>query len=172
VKSLAGTLAAPLRPAVFRGLPIAGYRVSGDGRVWSDKSRRFLKAYATGSGYLALALCRDGEVVRVYLHHLVAEAFIGTRPDGADVCHNDGNRGHNAFWNLRYGTRADNLADRDEHGTAQRGERNPAAKLTDSQAGEIRVRRAAGEPLRDLAAEFGVCESAVSRIASGKRRAR
>jgi len=169
VKTAVGTLAAPFLPVIFRGRVVIGYRVSSDGLVFSDKSEKFLKPSLVG-GYLALSLCRDGAILRAYIHHLVAEAFIGPRPDNFDVCHNDGIRHHNFVENLRYASRSDNLADREMHGTSQRGERNPSAKLTDRQADEIRVRRAAGEPLKILAAEFGVREPAISRIANGKRR--
>ena len=159
------------RQVLVRGIPVHGYRVLADGRIWSEKTKRFLVPYGTGRrGYLAVALRHDGKTIRALVHHLVAEAFIGPRPVGFDVCHNDGVLLHNQASNLRYATRSENLADREAHGTSQRGERNPAAKLTNSQAEELRRRRARGEHLRPLALHFGITESAVSRIFCGTRR--
>lgn len=51
------------------------------------------------------------------VHVLVARAFLGPRPEKLDVCHNNGDRLDNRLDNLRYGTRKENMTDRDEHGT-------------------------------------------------------
>lgn len=148
------------------------YLIYSNGQVWSEKSSRFLKPSPSGKrGYLAVSLRHEDTTLRAYVHTLVADAFIGPRPAGYDVCHNDGTVTNNAYYNLRYASRADNLSDREAHGTAQRGERNPAATLTDEEAAEIRRRRRSGENLRPLADYFGVRESTISRIANGVRRA-
>lgn len=155
----------------YKDVPgFSSYRVGDDGSIWSNVTGKRLKPYSAGVGYLAVALRRDGKTCRRFVHFLVAAAFLGPRPSGADVCHRDGNRTNNVATNLRYGTRSSNLADRDAHGTHQRGERNPGAKLTNQQADEIKRRRASGEPLLALAREFNVRESTVSRIANGVRR--
>ena len=52
----------------------------------------------------------------------------------------------------------------------QRGSRNPYAKLTDAQVAEIRARRANGEELIPIAADFGISIGHVSAIALGKTR--
>lgn len=146
-----------------------GYSISEHGLVWSDLSGCCLRWWLA-KGYAVLKLRRGGRTVCVSVHRLVAEAFIGPRPDGMDVCHNDNNRLNNHYANLRYDTRRGNLADRDRHGTHQRGERNPSAKLTNEEADSIRVARLNGEPLKSIAARYQVRESTVSRIANGKRR--
>ncbi len=51
------------------------------------------------------------------IHHLVAETFIGPRPEGAWVLHNNGDPEDNRPENLRYGTAAENTADSVKHGT-------------------------------------------------------
>lgn len=53
-------------------------------------------------------------------------------------------------------------------GTAQRGEANHRSKLTEADVLEIRRRLSTGEKGRALAAEFGVHESIVSEIKSGR----
>ena len=47
-----------------------------------------------------------------YVHHLIAEAFIGPRPDGMQVCHIDDNGFNNVITNLTYGDREMNEIDR------------------------------------------------------------
>lgn len=47
-----------------------------------------------------------------YVHHLMAEAFLGPRPAGVLVLHKDDVGFHNTIDNLRYGDRDENEADR------------------------------------------------------------
>lgn len=47
---------------------------------------------------------------------LVAEAFLGPRPDGLEVCHGDGIATNNRPENLRYDTHSANLIDDIGHG--------------------------------------------------------
>lgn len=65
-----------------------------------------------------LKLGGAGRTVRV--HQLVTEAFIGPRPDGMEVCHDDGDPRNNRVDNLRYDTHAANSQDRIKHGTQAR----------------------------------------------------
>lgn len=44
-----------------------------------------------------------------YVHDLVAEQFIGPRPEGYDIDHVDGNRSNNHYTNLEYVTRQENI---------------------------------------------------------------
>ena len=100
-----------------------GYEVSDLGqvastRVWRGKpGRRLLRPAPNGrSGHLKVWLSSTPRQVSRYVHHLVAEAFIGPRPDGLLVCHNDDNPSNNAVWNLRYGTYSDNEYDKVRNG--------------------------------------------------------
>lgn len=103
------------------------YEVSNLGRVRSldrtiisknGRSRRFsgkiLSPVLDGSGRLRCRLS-GGEFRRV--HVMVAEAFIGERPSGMLVCHNDGDPFNNNVTNLRYGTPSANNLDKVKHGT-------------------------------------------------------
>ena len=49
---------------------------------------------------------------KVYVHHLVAEAWHGPRPDGSLALHADDNPENPAAENLRWGSHADNAQDR------------------------------------------------------------
>ena len=58
--------------AGFEGL----YAVTSCGKVWSYRSKKFLKPAATHGGYLQVFLYADGKRHNCYVHRLVAEAYI------------------------------------------------------------------------------------------------
>ena len=169
-----------------RWLPIVGwaqfYEVSSLGRIRSldrviidtcrgGERRRFisgrlLSPRVDSRGYASLPLYGGGATKRKYAHSLVAAAFLGPRPEGHDVAHNDGNPSNNALSNLRYATRADNMADCVAHGTRHTGEMSPAAKLSAADVREIRKVRG---NLAILAKHYGIGKMQVSRIQRGLR---
>ena len=64
-----------------------------------------------------MSLYTQGKNKIRYVHSLVAESFIGPRPEGMEVCHNDGDPTNNHLDNLRYGTSSGNELDKVRHGT-------------------------------------------------------
>ena len=108
-----------------------GYQVSDHGRVrsvdrtvtYSDGQVRRYKGkilrtpLSKMGGYPHVNLWNRGESQVRYVHSLVAETFIGPRPEGTEVCHNDGNPTNNHVANLRFGTQSENTLDRVAHGT-------------------------------------------------------
>lgn len=121
---------------------------------------RMLRPGLDTAGYRQV--CVGGQQRRV--SSLIAEVFLGPRPKGMEVCHNDGSRTNDAAVNLRYDTRAGNQADSLKHGTRPLGEQRHLAKLTSAKAIEIRIRWAFGEMQKDLAAEFGVAPNTIKQL--------
>lgn len=156
---------------VVPGLPL--YEVSSFGSVRSWAVRGFLGRRAKKSTLLTPSLHREG-YLRVKLgrergaesvHVLVALAFIGPKGD-AEVCrHLDNNPTNNVPWNLAWGTQAENMADKERHGTAQKGERNANAKLT---ADDVRAIRASTEVARVLAKRYGISRGRVATLKTGR----
>ena len=103
-----------------------------------------------------------------YIHALVAEAFLGPRPVGMQVAHNDGDHRNNAADNLRYATPRENNGDKRKHGTNRKGESHPGAKLNVDEIAGIRRALAMGFKQKDIAAAVGVTRSNISHIATGK----
>jgi len=103
------------------------------------------------------------------VHTFVALAFIGKRQSGMQIRHIDGNRNNNRLSNLCYGTVSENANDKRAHGTMTLGEKSPAAKLTERQVREIRIRAKAGEIQKRLSEEYGVNPMQISRIIRGER---
>lgn len=144
------------------------YEVSDHGRVRSYKQwrgspvPRILIPTIGKKGYPFVGI--DGIPGR-QVHSLVLEAFVGPRPTGAVTRHLDGNRANSRLNNLAWGTRAENEADKINHGTDNRGERHGMAKLTTDQ---VKAIREAFGSHRVIADRFGICQSHVSVIRSGK----
>lgn len=105
------------RPVVgFEGL----YEVSSLGRVRSlprltamkngraRHTRGGLLAAAIGDRYSSVCLKHEGRSRTVRVHVLVAESFLGPRPEGYDVCHGNNDGHDNRLANLRYDTHRNN----------------------------------------------------------------
>jgi hypothetical protein len=117
--------------------PIVGnewYSVSSFGRVLStapagngrDRTPRLVTPRPNTNGYLRIPLAepdRPGRPRSRYIHHLVAEAFLGPRPAGLKVRYIDGDALNNALSNLKYGTHSENELDKVRHGTHQAARR-------------------------------------------------
>lgn len=101
-------------------------------------------------------------------HRLAFELATGIHPDALKVCHTCDNPPCCNPAHLFLGTQAENLFDMRTKGRSARGSRHPFARLSETQAVEIRVRRAAGERGRVLAAEYGISEASVSDIVHGR----
>lgn len=59
-------------------------------------------------GYKYFQIQRDKKRINKLFHHLVAEYFIGLRPDGLVIDHIDRNKLNNSVTNLRYVTQKEN----------------------------------------------------------------
>lgn len=113
-------------------------------------------------GYSFVNLVKNGRVNSIKVHILVAEAFLGQRPDGYDVCHKNGNKKDNAVDNLEYGTRSKNNLDN----YRINGCVNKNQKLTIDEVREIKQQLQQGVSQRKLALKYGVCKSTIAAIKS------
>lgn len=146
--------------------PVPGrteYEVSSLGRVRTQ--HRELRRSRTSAGYYTVTL----RAATTYVHHLVAEAFIGPRPVGAVVRHGRGGSLDNSTTNLSYGSQSDNLRDGVEFGAVPVGEGVHNARLTDGQVRVIRdLHAVGGYSYRQLAAAFEVGASTIAAVVRGR----
>lgn len=100
------------RNLVFKPFPIKldgyedKYKVSNDGRVWSEYLQDFMKPYYSKGGYMRVKVNFRDRNKKFMVHRLVAMAFIpNSNPDEfTQVDHIDSNRTNNCVENLRWVT--------------------------------------------------------------------
>lgn len=102
-------------------------------------------------------------------HRVALILWSGVNPPdkqaGHGPCHN---RGCVNPYHLDWITPAQNHADKERDGTAQKGVRHPRTQLTEADVRGIRDRRASGEIYRTIAADYGLTISAIYFICAGK----
>ena len=144
------------------------YYVSDLGRLYSDGSnggrRGIIKHGDNGRGYRMAIFCVNSVKKPVYVHRLVAEAFVsGKTNDRCHVNHIDGNRSNNNATNLEWVTRSENMrhsVDVLGHKTAK-GFISACRKLTDEQ---VRAIRRDTRPEKVVAADYGVGHTTIFNV--------
>lgn len=142
-----------------------GYGADDKGTIWSTHGRmpKPLKPWRKKCGHLCASLRREGRTYRILVHRFVLELFVGPCPPQMEARHKNGIPTDNRLDNLEWNTRSVNTVDRYYH-----SQPSGRAKLRPDQAAEIKQRRLAGESAASLALTFGVTETTVSHIATGK----
>ena len=168
----------PLTAARLVARPVAGFAhmlATLDGRVLSTARR-----VRRGRGTMLLrdkfiAQQDTGKTIKVNVPSgnkrgvlnvgaAMLRAFIGPPPTPVhECCHVNGDYRDNRLSNLKWGTRAENMADAVRHGTVV-GRR---AKLSLRKAAAIRERLAAGDSKHAVAAEFGVSWQTIHDVGRG-----
>lgn len=156
------------------------YEVSSIGRVRCLRSNHWVRqhdvpffksASLDSAGYPQTGLVLDdGRKVTRKIHLLVATAFHGDRPTGAQCNHKDGVKANSIATNLEWLSVADNCRHAWATGLhkSMRATAHPHAKLTYEQADTIRQRYAARERTQTgLANEYGVSQRVIWRIVQG-----
>lgn len=143
-----------------RGLDRVVYR----GEVAICRKGMILTLQKHPQGYSFIKLSRDGKQTLQYVHRLVAAAFLdeSSNPLANEVNHKDGNKANNAVENLEWVTRRENVHHATVNGLMG------SAKLTASNVIDIRKAANDGVLQADIAARYGVCFSAISKIVTGK----
>lgn len=161
-----------------------GYEVSDHGRVrsyytpkntgiWHTATtpQKILKPRIKTNGYHTVII-RDtqGKQLDKTIASLVLLTFVGPRPDGMDVCHNNDDPSNNRLDNLRYDTRQNNILDIPAEKRRQMVKVDRRF-LNDHMVTAILKRLSKGECAAELAREYGISEATVSRWKNGNRRA-
>lgn len=154
---------APRGVSLLERLEFYGWEVTESGCwEWSG--------YAGASGYGQI--WHGGRTLTV--SRCAYEVWVGPIPDGTSVCHTCDNPPCINPEHLWLGTPADNARDKVAKGRDNNpfGEHHYGSKSTTDQVTEMRRRRAGGEILRTIATDMNVSLSTVSKICTGRNRAR
>lgn len=100
-------------------------------------------------------------------HRFAYEFTNGPIPEGLVVCHRCDNHLCVRPDHLFLGSQAENLRDMCSKERQAKGARNANARLTDEAVAELRERARSGEPLKELAAEFGIGRTTASSVVRG-----
>lgn len=167
---LAGDLQIDERGRVWRVAVRRKDRWGGPARSVPCARRR---AEKISGPYFQVRAMFDGKRTNALAHRLVWRHFFGPIPDGLTVNHENGVKTDNRPENLELATYAEQTRHaREVLGVGmmdQQGEANYQSKLTEADVLEIRRRRESGEPLKTIAAAFGVSDRTVSKVARRQR---
>lgn len=186
------TVVAPLNREddIYPAVEAGELTIDSSGRIWRVAARRWdrwtsdvrtipcapRRAENETGKYLQVRVMFGGVRVHALAHRLVWRHVYGSIPQGLTVNHKNGRWADNRPVNLELATPAEQTRHAREvlrRGRLdQFGSRNSMSKLTTEQVQEICSRRADGELLTALAAEFGVAQQTISKIARGERRSR
>lgn len=153
--------------------PVVGYEgiyeVSSLGRVKRIvPTERMKKPTKNSRGYLLVVLFKDSVGKMIYVHALVARAFIGSRPTpGHEVNHKNAIKTVNHADNLEYLTKKENMQHSVMMGCHEIGTRNHAAKLNPAKVRRIRKWLAKGRSMESIGKMFGVAGSTIREIKLG-----
>ena len=165
----------------YREIPgYEGYFVSRDGDVRSQHGRwcrtenrwRKLKIQISRMGYPEVELAAGHRRIArrlVRVHTLILISFEGPRPEGMEALHGDDDPMNCCLDNLRWGTRAENDADKVKHGRTIRGNRHPLRKLSEDDIPEVRRLLASGMLQREIAVIYGVTRKCINDVNCGRR---
>ena len=121
--------------------------------------------------YLNVVLCKYGKMKIFRVHKIVAEAFIGDRPEKFTINHKDGNKLNNHFSNLEYMSFGDNNRHAFLNGLMNNvlGSKNHLSKLKEMDAKNIRnLRKECGISYRKIADMFNITIPNVHSIVKNK----
>jgi hypothetical protein len=164
-------------------LPVPGYEsrylISDLGNVIAINYQRrgkpkHLVLYLHPSGYYKVTLTKDGKWKVFSVHVLAMLAFVGPRPPNLHINHMSCIKTDNRLVNLEYCTGLENSqhALRNGRYAPAHGENHYLSRLKIADVIDIKRKVSEGIPQKDIAKEFGICQSHVSVIASGRRRTR
>jgi len=152
------------------------YSISNFGRAKRTKSGqhthdgKLLKPALDKDGYQVINLIEDGRRRTLKIHRIVLGSFIGQCPEGMQVNHKDGDKTNNCLENLEYVTPSENMRHALKTGlrVPPRGEDQWRSKLTEEDVRKIRLLLTEGVTQRLIADRYNICQSAISKIATGK----
>lgn len=148
------------------------YSISNFGRVRSERTKQgtlkgmILKNMVNRKGYYFIDLLGKSRTI----HSIVAESFIGIKPNGMTINHKDCIKSNNHPSNLEYISNLENMRHAFRNGRFKnvyhpRGEDSASSKITEKQVKYIRKNHIPYKvSFRELGDKFGISASTVAEI--------
>lgn len=136
------------------------YEVSSLGKIKNIKTGKFLKCPTNNAGRPRMTACHNGAMKDLYVHQVVAAAFLGPCPRGLEINHINGDKADNRSKNLEYVTHFENV---------RKSFLNQQKKLKINIQQVYAIRRSIEHP-RVLAAKYSVSTDTIHKVRSGKMR--
>jgi len=143
------------------------YKVNEYGEVFklTNKGLKKMKNQIDKNGYQVLTFNFANKVFNRKIHRLVAIHYIPNPLNKRCVNHIDGIKTNNHISNLEWVTHSENMIHATKIGIANnKGELNPAAKISNIQRKEIKELRLKGKLLTEIASIYGLSFQHVSTI--------
>lgn len=152
----------------LKSLPKIRTGISRSGHPTIRKYKERISGPYKGSRYQIVSLFKDGKAYPHLMHRLVASHFIPNPDNLPEVNHKDGNKTNNNSDNLEWTDRAGNSI----HSTRVLG-KNIGSKasnviLNEEEVMEIVFKIQKGMTQAEVASEYGVSRSTVSKIMQGR----
>jgi len=131
-----------------------------------ETPEKILSKLSSGRGYLFVRLVKNKDKGKTKLiHRLVAEAFLGCKPNNYQVNHKNFDRSDNRLENLEWCTAKENVRYTAEYNRHLHGERHHKAKLKEKDVLKIRQDN---KSAKKLALMFNVDKSNILQIKAMK----
>lgn len=174
-----------------RWLPVNGYEhyyaISDHGRVMALErkiidslgisrrmKRKIIRPTLSKNGYHFVGLYKENKGIKVSVHSLVLNHFIGSSPSNIHQCnHKDGVKTNNHYSNLEWVTPKQNVLHSFKvlNKTVLSGNDHPNTKLKDHEVKAIRELYAEGEYTQlEISKAFGVSHCHINNIINNKKR--
>jgi hypothetical protein len=140
------------------------------GRTNGYKDRVLSANVSSNARYRRVSLLKNHERFDKHIHDIVADIFIGKKPNGMHVNHKDGNKLNNHIDNLEYVTPAENIRHAQRTGLMKKqyGEHTSGAKITDEDVLKIIELRKKGYSIGKLITMFPVKVQTLAHIFHGR----
>ena len=149
------------------------YEVNENGTIFRNvKSKKQLKIkldfHHSEKGYYTTFVHMGGrssesKIIRVPIHKVVAECWLGDKPEGYEIDHKDRNSRNNDYRNLRYVTKSEQMKNRDHSNISKTGsinlenarmERAKGVKIINTNTGEEKVFDSYADTARYISSEY------------------
>lgn len=151
-------------------VPVVGYEehylVTTEGRVFTLRKNRFMKAQDNMFGYLKVSLFKDKKLKSFKVATLVANAFLTKDSKNLNINHKNGNKHDNRLDNLEYTTQSQNCRHALHFLKVKRTHRD--VFLTEKEVVVIKKLLKCKTPHQKIAKLFDCSRAHITNISNGK----